>query len=141
MLREIEMAFNFFDSIPGRVVGWVLGVSPEFHNKDAKALIADAIRAGERFTDEGWTKYLAAARIAVNAGVLRECREDPGHYFNGNEGVENAYKLGNAEFTAGKLGGTFESRQEMMDVIKFVIYDNSRAECEICASARPCRWG
>jgi len=113
-----------------------LGLSPQVLD-DVKATLAQAKRRTERFTKEGWAKYFAALRIAVEAGVLKECRDDPGCYFDGNEGIENAYKFGNAEFTAGKLNGTFESKQEMMDIIKFVIYDNSRVECEVCASARP----
>ena len=127
------MAFKFFNSF----LGWVVGLPPEFQDKNhAKAVIADAIRYGERFSNEGWAKYRAAADIAVNAGVLKECREDDGCFFLGNERVEKAYERGNAEFTAGKLDGIFNSRQEMLDVIKFAIYDNSRPECEICASAR-----
>jgi len=105
-----------------------------FRNGGAKAYLAEATRYVERFTDEGWIKYLAAARIAVDAGVLRE---DSGCFFSGNESIEKAYERGNAEFTVGKLGGAFNSRQEMLDIVKFVIYDNARPECEVCASARP----
>lgn len=124
------MAFKFIDSI----LRQFLGLPPQARN-DVKTTIAIA---NPRMTKEGWAKYFAALRIAVEAGVLKRCEEHDGTYFPGNEAIENAYKLGNAEFTAGKLNGTFESRQEMTDVIKFVINDHpgSRFEgrCEICAS-------
>jgi hypothetical protein len=110
-----------------------IGLSPRAFD-DAKDFIAQAKRTTERMTKEGWVKYFAACRIATEAGVLKECEQHDGFYFAGNEDIEEAYKLGNAEFTAGRLKGTFESRQEMTDVIKFAVYENSGGACEICSS-------
>jgi hypothetical protein len=127
------MAFKFTESILLKAIG--------LSHRDLKAnmtTIAQAIqRTEERFSKEGWEKYFAALRIAVDAGVLKECTMCTGSYFDGNGDIESAYKMGSAEFASTKYKGTFDSRQEMMDVIKFVIDDNSRKECEGCTSARP----
>lgn len=135
------MTFKFIN----RILLWSVGLSHQALD-DNKKNIDQAIRSSERFTKEGWAKYFAALRIAVEAGVLKRCDQHDGIYFPGNEGIEKAYKLGNAKFTANELKGTFESSQEMTDLIKFVINDHpgSRFEgrCEICASTgRYGNWG
>ena len=127
-LPELNMAFNkFIDSI----FRWSLGLPRNF---DARNDIAAAKRFTERMTKEGWAKYFAACRIATEAGALKECNQHEGFYFAGNEGIEEAYKLGDAKFTAGKLKRVFESRQEMTDTIKYAVSYNSGGACEICAS-------
>jgi hypothetical protein len=122
------MAFSKFTDA---IFRWSLGLPGQF---DAKKDIAEAKRFTERMTKEGWAKYFVACRIATEAGVLKECKQHEGFYFVGNEGIEEAYKLGDAKFTAGKLKGAFESRQEMTDIIKYAISYNSEGACEICAS-------
>lgn len=79
-------------------------------------------------------KWQAAIQICIEADVLNSC-EDHGVVFQGEEEVEEAYKLGNTKFTAGELGQTFSNRREMTDFIQEVANSGDHAgeccfECE-----------
>lgn len=79
-------------------------------------------------------KRQVAIQICIEADVLNSC-DDHGVVFQGDEDVEEAYKLGNTKFTAGELGQTFSSRREMTDFIQEVANSGDHAgeccfECE-----------
>lgn len=124
------MASNFIRSIVLRA----FGLNSRALN-EIKETVANLNRG---MTEEGWAKYSAALTIAINAGVLKECQEHQGSYFPGDEDIEKAYTLGKAQFTAGKLKGTFQSTQEITEIIKFVVNDNAgsrfQGRCSVCAS-------
>lgn len=129
-VKGFGMASNFIRSIVLRA----LGVNPRELN-EIKETVANLNRG---MTDEGWAKYSVALSIAINAGVLNECQEHQGSYFPGDEDIEKACTLGKTQFTAGKLKGTFQSTQELTDIIKFVVHDNAgsrlQGRCSVCAS-------
>lgn len=90
----------------------------------------------KRMMEDHEAKKMVAIRIAMAAGVLDTCEFHADCILEGGEEIESAYKLGNSEFTAGKLEGTFDSRLEMTDTIKEVVEENSADECYICARHR-----
>jgi hypothetical protein len=71
--------------------------------------------------------------LAVAAGVLEVC-EYHGIAFESGSEAEEAYKLGNAKFSAGEFSGIFETRREMTDAIKEAI-DDAPVECYECERA------
>lgn len=88
----------------------------------------------KRLLEEHEAKLSAALRIAIDAGALKVCEYHDDCIFDGGVEIENAYKLGNARFSSGKLDGVFETRREMTDCIKEVVEDNYLAEeCPLCA--------
>lgn len=88
---------------------------------------------------EYWAKYAIALGITIEAGVLKRCKEHDGSYFQGNQCIDTAYKLGNAQFISGNFKGTFESTRELTDMITRVVTEHSGPSCSICASDS--RWG
>ncbi|MDO6707887.1 hypothetical protein [Photobacterium sp. 1_MG-2023] len=59
-----------------------------------------------------------ATEIAIEAGVLERCEYCEATVFQGEEDVEEAYKLGSHRFKNGDFGGLFESQLELTDAIK-----------------------
>jgi hypothetical protein len=51
----------------------------------------------------------------------------------GTKDIEDAYRPGNARFTAGELSSVFEHRREMTDAIKKAVQENNSDECYACA--------
>jgi hypothetical protein len=78
------------------------------------------------------SKQEAALAIALQAGVLSVCAVHEDTVIEGSGEVEDAYKLGNAKFTAGELQSIFDSRREMTDYIKAVVEENADGECNQC---------
>ena len=90
----------------------------------------------KRLLDDYEAMRTAALTIAIKAGVLGACEfHDDGIYQTGEE-IEGAYKLGNAQFTAGELGDVFPARRDMTDAIKAVVEDHPAEECTRCAKMR-----
>ncbi|AWE47566.1 hypothetical protein LDS54_000184 [Salmonella enterica] len=88
----------------------------------------------KRSMDEQENKRQVAIQICLEADVLDSC-DDHGVIFQGEEDVEEAYKLGNRKFTAGELGRAYSSRREMTDFIQEVASSGDHAgeccfECE-----------
>jgi len=90
----------------------------------------------KRAMEEHESKLAHALAIAVQAGVVSTCELHEDVYLEGNEDIEAAYRLGNSQFTAGKIDGVFESRREMTDLIQQAVADNAGDECYICAKWR-----
>jgi ea8.5-like protein len=70
--------------------------------------------------------------LAISAGVLGVCAVHGDTIIAGSGEFEDAYKLGNAKFTAGELTGVFENRREMADYIRQVVEENADGECNQC---------
>lgn len=66
----------------------------------------------------------AAISIALNAKVLRQCEFHPDIVLSTDVDITNAYRVGNAKFSAAELGTVFDSRQQMTDVVKSVVEDH-----------------
>jgi len=83
-------------------------------------------------------KYICgvAREIAIAAGALQHCEYHDSCVFQGPNGIEGAYELGNDMFTAGLLEGVFEGRREMTDCIKKVVEEVWGNECPQCAEPR-----
>jgi hypothetical protein len=94
----------------------------------------DRMGAVKRMMEELETKRAAAGKIALDAGVLKNC-EFHDYLFEGDSDIEAAYRLGNHRFSAGSLEDVFENRRDMTDIIKEVVQD-SPDECPICAKIR-----
>ena len=74
-----------------------------------------------------------ATDIAVKAGVLSRCEYHPEIVWDNFGDHEDAYKIGNARFTAGELQTRFESRRELTNAIKAAIEEAGMDGCPICA--------
>lgn len=73
-----------------------------------------------------------ALNILVQAGALCRCEAHEMCYYDGQEPVEDAYKLANALFTNGEVD--FDSRREMTDMIQRLYNELSiNDECVWCA--------
>ena len=79
-------------------------------------------------------RHAAAIKIALDAGVLKEC-DFHDFLLVGESDIEDAYRLGNSRFSAHSLGRIFENRIEMTDAIKEVVED-AAVECPVCAKVR-----
>ena len=71
-----------------------------------------------------------AIEIAIEAEVLKRCRFHEDTVLDIGGDPTDAYRLGNAKFSAGEAGD-FGSRREMTDTIKSVI-EESGDECYSC---------
>lgn len=85
----------------------------------------------KRMLEEQQERNSAATRIAIEAGVLKRC---PYHdivfdVLNGDN--TPAYKLGNHQFSEGRLDGMFESRRQMTDAIDEAVTE-AGMECSQC---------
>lgn len=90
----------------------------------------------KRMMEDHEAKLQVAMGIAIQAGVLEQCEFHEDCVFEGSGDLEAAYRLGNSQYSAGELEGTFESRHEMTDLIKEVIEDHPAEECPSCAKIR-----
>lgn len=66
----------------------------------------------KRHMEDQQDKFNVATNIAIEAGVLERCEYCEATVFQGDEDIEEAYKLGNTQFSKGKFEGFFESRSE-----------------------------
>jgi hypothetical protein len=73
-----------------------------------------------------------AIRIAVEAGALPRC-EIHEVLMEGGKDLVEAYKLGNARYTDGKLSEFFGDRMEMTDAIQSAVQEHAADECYACA--------
>lgn len=81
----------------------------------------------KRHMEEEESKLNVATDIAIQAGVLQRCEYCESTVFQGNEDIEDAYKLGNTLFTSGEVNGQFESRREMTDFIQGAVQSGDHA--------------
>lgn len=80
-------------------------------------------------------QYNIATAIAIEAGVLEACEYHDGIVFQGENEVEDAYKLGNIKFTSkDEMVSCFKTRIEMTDAIKSAVEsgDHANDQCETC---------
>lgn len=77
-----------------------------------------------------------ATDIAVKAGVLERCEFHPEFVWDIHGDREEAYKIGNARFTAGELQAEFHDRRELTDAIKDAIEQSGMGGCPRCAILR-----
>lgn len=81
-------------------------------------------------------QYQYVLGILLEAHALEECEHHPGTYLEGDEDLDGAYKLANAQWSRGKHQGVFKSMSEMTDAIKSAHADNAADECSSCAKWR-----
>ncbi len=74
-----------------------------------------------------------ATDIVVKAGALSRGEDHPEIVWDNFGDHEEAYKIGNARFTAGELQTHSESRRELTDAIKAAIEEAGMDGCPICA--------
>jgi hypothetical protein len=75
-----------------------------------------------------------ALDLLLETGVLEECKDHEGTYYDGSGDLEAAYKAANAKVTKGELSlpGNM-GRRDFTDVVKAVYEDNSGLEsCPTC---------
>lgn len=88
-------------------------------------------RAKEQQQNDEYKRQLAI-QIAVKSGVLSTCKNHEDVIMDGDIDIENAYKLGNSQFTSGDISEVFDSRAEMTSIIQEVVDENSAGECYSC---------
>lgn len=90
--------------------------------------------SAKRMMEEQEARYQMGLELCVEAGAIEECEFHEGTYFQGHEDVEAAYRLANAQISAGKLGeATAQHRREVTDAIKKAYDDNAGAHtCYQC---------
>lgn len=89
----------------------------------------------KRVLEDRENKYLTALQIAIDAKVVNSCPHHDDVMLEGDNHIDDAYKIGNARITSGELT-IFNSRREMTDAIKEAVEDNSADECYSCAKHR-----
>jgi hypothetical protein len=72
-----------------------------------------------------------AIAIAVAGGALSPCELHSEIMINNWVDPADAYKIGNARYTAGELTAEYSSRRELTDAIKEAI-DDSVDSCPLC---------
>lgn len=90
----------------------------------------------KRMMEDREQKYSVAIGIAIEADVLEACSFHEDCIYEGGADIQEAYKLGNAKFSAGGLEAIFEDRRDMTDIIKEVVDDHMGSECPRCAKFR-----
>ena len=70
----------------------------------------------DRYMEECLRKVAVGRRIAIEAGVIRVCKNCEIPVCTWLD-IEGAYELGNEEFSAGDLKDEFRDRQDMADAI------------------------
>jgi hypothetical protein len=80
----------------------------------------------------GESRLQEATSIAVAGGALERCKFHPEIVWDTFGGAEEAYKIGNARFTAGELRNEFDSRRESTDTIRAAIEEAGMEGCPIC---------
>ena len=83
----------------------------------------------EQEDQEAW-----AVRFLCEAGVLKECENHDGTYFDGGADLEDAYRLFYSRVTSGQIVlEKGETRREYTDALKSAYDDNSYADgCPTC---------
>lgn len=66
-----------------------------------------------------------AIEIAVEVDVLERCEDHEEFIFEGNEDIEEAYKVAATRIKAGEYADIFESQRELTDLIKEVVNEYS----------------
>ena len=74
-----------------------------------------------------------ATSIAVKAGCLKRCEFHPEIVWDNFGDPQDAYKIGNAMYTAGELVGHYASRLELTDAIKAAIEQAGMDGCPLCS--------
>lgn len=79
--------------------------------------------------------YYAAVDFLCGLGVLEECENHPGTYFEGSGDITHAYQVANAGITAGTIAlPPGETRRSYTDRLKATYDDNSGLDaCQECA--------
>lgn len=79
-------------------------------------------------------KFQAATDIAIEAGVLERCEFCDITVYQGDEEIDEAYKLGKFKLSRGEFGNFFTSSEEIMKAIKDAVEsgDNAGDRCYHC---------
>tara|TARA_R110001583_G_scaffold9096_7_gene42897 strand:+ start:3602 stop:3907 length:306 start_codon:yes stop_codon:yes gene_type:complete len=87
----------------------------------------------KRWMEQEEHKLNVATEIAIQAGVLERCEFCESIVYQTGENVEEAYKLGNTQFSRGELEA-FDSRKEMTDAVKATVENPDHASdcCHHC---------
>ncbi len=73
-----------------------------------------------------------AIKIAIAAGVLKECEYHEGCFFKGNEELKKAYSIANDQYSQGEFVHEFIDKKEMTDTIREVVKEYSSEKCSSC---------
>ena len=78
--------------------------------------------------------YEWARMFLCEAGVLEECENHEGTFFDGSGDIEAAYKIANARITSGEIVlAKGQTRRDLTDLLKSVYEDNSSlSNCPVC---------
>jgi hypothetical protein len=87
----------------------------------------------KRMLEAQETRRQEAIKVCIAAEALRVCEYHGDIVMEGRQEVEDAYRVGNAKFTAGDFKGIFESRPDMTDAIKSAFEEHGLDECPRCA--------
>lgn len=90
----------------------------------------------KRQLEELEAQSATACEIAIEAGVLKRCENHEDVILEGSADIEDAYKLGNAKLSSGKLGDLFKTPRELTDAIKSAVEENCADECYSCRKWR-----
>lgn len=83
-------------------------------------------------TEENDKKYEAAKKIALDAGVLKECEYHKGCFFKGDKEINKAFAMADDQYLQGKYGQDFRDKKDMTDTIIEVIGKYSSEKCSSC---------
>ncbi|MFZ4857693.1 MAG: hypothetical protein ACOYL3_14975 [Desulfuromonadaceae bacterium] len=88
--------------------------------------------SGKQMLEDYEAKREVALRIAIEAGVLEQCKKHDECVFEGGEEIKHASILANSKYSAGELEGVFVDRPEMTKIIKEVVEGNPASDCTLC---------
>jgi len=88
----------------------------------------------KRAMEEQQARYQQGLEICIEAGVIEECENHPGSYFEGSGEIEEAYRFANAGVTSGRIGlSDGMTRRDLTDAVKEAFEDNSGIDyCPSC---------
>ena len=83
-------------------------------------------------TDEQQLQHETAIKIAIEAGVLTQCKNHPDSVFAGTVDIMEVYTLANEQYSKGKLEGIFGLRRELLEYLEQLIPKYLTPKCPLC---------
>ena len=83
-------------------------------------------------TDEQQLQHKTAIKIAIEAGVLSQCKTHPDSVFAGEVDIMEVYTLANEQYSKGKLEGIFGLRRELLEYSEQLIPKYLTPKCPRC---------
>ena len=77
-----------------------------------------------------------ALKIAIDAGVLKRCVNHADVVYKSGVDIQQAYVLGNEQFSKGELAAVFVYRKEMTDAIKDAVGAHQAEACPDCTDTQ-----